>query len=131
MSAWLVHRLQLRWSTAGQHVRMARGLRRMPRTREALAAGDVSTTAASMLVAAREASPAEFVRVEETLLDAATTLRPRELHGAIVYWRDAVDRRSATDDSERRRELRRLHVSPGLDGMVRVDGDLDRRPGRP
>jgi uncharacterized protein DUF222/HNH endonuclease len=130
MSAWLVHRLQLAWSTAGQHVRMARGLRRMPRTREALAAGDVSTTAASMLVSAREASPAEFVRVEETLLDAATTLRPRELHGAIAYWRDAVDRRSATDEAGRRRELRRLHVSPALDGMVRVDGDLDPETGQ-
>src|SRR5919205_281868 len=30
MSAWLVHRLRIAWSTAGEHVRMARGLRRMP-----------------------------------------------------------------------------------------------------
>jgi hypothetical protein len=54
MSAWLVHRLRIAWSTAGQHVRMARGLRRMPRTREALSAGDVSAAATSMLVSARE-----------------------------------------------------------------------------
>jgi hypothetical protein len=130
MSAWLVHRLRIAWSTAGQHVRMARGLRRMPRTREALAAGDVSTTATSMLVSARETSPAEFVKVEETLLDAAATLNPRELLGAIAYWRDAVDRSAASDDAERRRELRRLHVSPAFEGMVRVDGDLDPETGQ-
>ncbi|HEX2426072.1 MAG TPA: DUF222 domain-containing protein [Actinomycetota bacterium] len=130
MSAWLVHRLRIAWSTAGQHVRMARGLRRMPRTREALSAGDVSAAATSMLVSARETNPAEFVMVEETLLDAATKLGPRELRGAIAYWREVVDRRAALDDSERRRELRRLHVSPALDGMVRVDGDLDPETGR-
>jgi hypothetical protein len=130
MSAWLVHRLRIAWSTAGQHVRMARGLRRMPRTREALSAGDVSAAATSMLVSARETNPAEFVKVEETLLDAATTLGPRELRGAIAYWREVVDRRAALEDSQRRRELRRLHVSPALDGMVRVDGDLDPETGQ-
>lgn len=130
MSAWLVHRLRIAWSTAGQHVRMARGLRRMPRTREALSAGDVSAAATSMLVSARETNPAEFVKVEETLLDAATTLGPRELRGAIAYWREVVDRRAALEDSRRRRELRRLHVSPALDGMVRVDGDLDPETGQ-
>jgi uncharacterized protein DUF222 len=130
MSAWLVHRLRIAWSTAGQHVRMARGLRRMPRTREALSAGDLSAAATSMLVSARETNPAEFVKVEETLLDAATTLGPRELRGALAYWREVVDRRAALEDSERRRELRRLHVSPALDGMVRVDGDLDPETGQ-
>jgi hypothetical protein len=130
MSAWLVHRLRIAWSTAGQHVRMARGLRRMPRTREALSAGDVSAAATSMLVSARETNPAEFVKVEETLLDAATTLGPRELRSAIAYWREVVDRRAALEDSQRRRELRRLHVSPALDGMVRVDGDLDPETGQ-
>jgi Domain of unknown function (DUF222)/HNH endonuclease len=129
-SAWLVHRLRIAWSTAGQQVRMARGLRRMPRTREALTAGDVSTTATAMLVSARETSPAAFVPAEETLLDAASTLSPRQLRAAIGYWRDAVDRGAATDEAERRRELRRLHVSPALDGMVRVDGDLDPETGQ-
>jgi Domain of unknown function (DUF222)/HNH endonuclease len=129
-SAWLVHRLRVTWSSAGQHVRMARGLRRMPHTRHALTAGAFSTTAASMLVSARESNAAEFARVERTLVEAATTLAPRELRGAIDYWRDAVDRPAADDDAERRRQRRRLHVSPMLDGMVRVDGDLDPETGQ-
>lgn len=89
MSAWLVHRLRIAWSVASQQVRIARGLRRMPRTREALTWGEVSTSAASMLVSAREINVAEFVRVEETLVEAAVTLGARELRGAIDHWREA------------------------------------------
>ena len=130
MAAWLVHRLRITWSSAGQYVRMARGLRRMPRTREALTAGDVSTTAASMLVSARETGAAEFARVEETFVRAAATLAPRALRGAIDYWRGAVDRPAAIEDADRKRERRRLHISPVLDGMVRVDGNLDPETGQ-
>jgi hypothetical protein len=130
MSAWLVHRLQIAWSIAGQHVRLARSLRRMPDTREALSTGRISTLSASMLASTREANKPEFARVEETLVAAASTLPVRELRGALAYWREAVDRRGVADDAGRRRELRRLHVSPSLDGMVRVDGDLDPETGQ-
>jgi hypothetical protein len=101
----------------------------MPRTREALASGDVSASAASMLVAAREANKPEFKRVEATLVDAALNLPVRELSHALAYWREAVDRHAAADGVDRVRERRRLHVSPALDGMVRVDGDLDPESG--
>lgn len=130
MAAWLVHRLRIAWSTAGQQVRMARGLRRMPRTREALTGGEVSATATAMLVSARETNAAEFAAVEQTLVEAAATLGMRELRGAIAYWRDAAARAGAADDAEGTRERRRLHVSPVLDGMVRVDGDLDPETGQ-
>jgi hypothetical protein len=130
MSAWLVHRLRIAWSTAGQQVRMARGLRRMPRARDALTSGSLSASAAGMLVSARETSPAEFARVEETMVEAAATLGVRELRAAIEYWRDAVDRRAAAEHDDDVRRRRRLHVSPALDGMVRVDGDLDPEAGQ-
>jgi hypothetical protein len=130
MSAWLVHRLRVAWSVAGQQVRLARSLRRMPGTRRALATGAVSAVSASMLASAREANRPEFTRVEATLVSAATTLPVRELRGALTYWREAVDRRGVVRDAELARERRRLHVSPALDGMVRVDGDLDPRRDR-
>jgi hypothetical protein len=70
------------------------------------------------------------VEVEETLVGAATTLgsgshvRPSITGGtrsiAAPPWRRG----------ERTRERRRLHVSPALDGMVRVDGDLDPETGQ-
>ncbi len=130
MSAWLVHRLRIGWSTASQQVRVARAFRRMPATREALSSGDVSTAAASMLVGAREANKPEFRRVEETLVQAAVGLPVRELKHAIAYWRQAVDARTVAGEAERMRELRRLYVSPALGGMVRVDGDLDPETGQ-
>jgi hypothetical protein len=130
MSAWLVHRLRIAWSVAGQQVRLARSLRRMPRTREALSTGEVSTVSASMLATAREANKPEFASVEDTLVSAASSLPVRELRGALTYWREAVDRRGALDDAGRHRERRRLHVSPALDGMVRLDGDLDPETGQ-
>ena len=129
-SAWLVHRLRIAWSVAGQQVRLARALRRMPRTREALSTGRVSTVSASMLASAREANKPEFARVEDTLVAAASALPVRELRAALAYWREGVDRRGAADDAAARRGRRRLHVSPALDGMVRVDGDLDPETGQ-
>jgi hypothetical protein len=130
MSAWLVHRLRIAWSTAGEQVRMARGLRRMPRARRALTSGDLSAVSASMLVSAREANPAEFGRAEETLVAAAAALPVRELRAAIAYWREAADRVAAVQDAGLRRDRRRLHVSPSLEGMVRVDGELDPETGQ-
>ena len=58
-------------------------------------------------------------------MSAAVLLPVRELRAALTYWCEAVDRRAAMEEGDRRRDARRLHVSPALDGMVRVDGDLD------
>ncbi len=61
-AAWLVAMFRMAWSEAGRQVRMARELERMPRTREALAAGDISVSAAWVLVSARHSNPEEFER---------------------------------------------------------------------
>src|ERR1051325_2884457 len=41
-AAWLVGAFRMAWSDAGRQVRMARQLEQMPRTAEALAAGDIT-----------------------------------------------------------------------------------------
>jgi len=63
-------------------------------------------------------------------VDAARTLSVRELHRAVAYWRQAADHRRAEEDAEWLFGLRRLHLSPTLGGMVRVDGDLDPETGQ-
>ena len=83
-----------------------------------------------MLVVAAEANPEEFERAEATLLEAARTLAVRDLRRAVAYWRQTVDAARAESEAERRFGLRRLHVSPTLEGMVRVDGDLDPETGQ-
>jgi Domain of unknown function (DUF222) len=130
ISAWLAHRFRMTFSAATQLVRVARALEHMPRAREALAGGEISRSAAAVLAAAREVDPAEFSRVEEALVDTAGTLPIRDLKRAVALWRDAIDERRAEADAEHLFQLRRLHVSPTLEGMVRVDGDLDPETGQ-
>jgi hypothetical protein len=130
ISSWLAHRFRMAFSAATQLVRVARALEHMPRTREALAGGEISRSAAAVLVAAREVDPAEFSRVEEVFVDTAGTIPIRDLKRALAHWRDAVDHRQTEEDAEHLVQLRRLHVSPTLQGMVRVDGDLDPETGQ-
>jgi len=130
LTMWLVHRLRIAGSCAGRYVRWARALERMPLTRSALAAGDVTPSAAAVLVAAAESRPDEFPGVEETLVEAARSVPVRDLRRLVAYWRQAADAAGAEDEAEWRHGLRRLHVSPTLEGMVRVDGDLDPETGQ-
>lgn len=108
---------------------MARALEHMPATRQALAEGEVSRSAVRVLAQARETNPREFASAEATLVEAARTLSARELRHALSYWRQAVDHAQVENHAERSHELRWLHVSPTIDGMVRVDGDLDPETG--
>jgi hypothetical protein len=53
-----------------------------------------------------------------------------KLRDAVAQWRETADAERATEDEERRFERRRLHLSAALDGMVRVDGELDPSTGQ-
>jgi hypothetical protein len=130
ISSWLAHRFRMAFSAATQLVRLARAFEHMPWTREALAEGDISRSAAAVLVAAREADPDEFSRMEEGFVETARTLPIHDLKRTVAHWRQAVDHRRAEEHAERVFQLRRLHVSPTLEGLVRVDGDLDPETGQ-
>ncbi|MGH2650573.1 MAG: DUF222 domain-containing protein [Actinomycetota bacterium] len=130
ISSWLAHRFRMAFSAATQLVRVARAFEHIPRTREALATGEISRSAVAVLVAAHETDPGEFSNVEAGFVDAAATLSIRDLKRAVAHWRDAVDHRRAEEDAQHVFQLRRLHVSPTLQGMVRVDGDLDPETGQ-
>ena len=83
-----------------------------------------------MLVAARETNAEGFEGSEQVLVDAARTLPFRGFRFVVEHWRQAADPRTAAAEADRIYELRRLHVSPTLGGMVRVDGDLDPETGQ-
>jgi len=130
ISSWVMQRFQLAWSVATQRVRWARALEEMPVTAQALASGEVSSSAVAVLVAGREAHPEKFARAEAMLVQAARSLQIRDLTRAVAYWRQAADAERADREADRAFERRRLHVSPTLEGMVRVDGDLDPETGQ-
>lgn len=126
VAAWHADRQGISHGAAAAQVRLARALEEMPGTAEALGSGEVSASAVGLLVSAREAAPEVFARSEDLLVQAARTLPVTQLKAAVAYFRQAAN----VDEDERRFERRSLHVSPVLDGMVRVDGDLDPETGQ-
>ena len=128
-AAWLVSRFKVAWGAAREHVRIARALDHMPRTRRALEEGEVSMSAIRVLVAVRDASADAFERCEPQLVEAARIHSVSDLQRVAVFWREAVEREQALGGEDRLRARRRLHASVSLLGMVRVDGDLDPETG--
>ncbi|HWO71597.1 MAG TPA: DUF222 domain-containing protein [Actinomycetota bacterium] len=130
VTSFLADRFRMAPSWAARYVAWARALARAPRTREALAQGEIHPSAAAVLLQARGSSEELFERDEEVLVDAARTLPHRDLRRVVAHWRQAADPVAAADEADRLYARRRLHVSPTLDGMVRVDGDLDPETGQ-
>jgi hypothetical protein len=129
-TSWLSETHRLSRSAAAGDVRMARALEAMPATREAVAGGDVSLSGAKALAAARETDQEAFTETEPLLVEAATRHSVRDLHRVVGHWRNAVESRRRTEvDQDPLQERRRLHVSPTVFGMVRIDGDLDPETG--
>src|SRR6266540_5879186 len=67
-ASWLVDRHRLGWTAASREIRTARSLERMPHTKQALATGELTTSAVQMLVTARQAHPAQFHQSEKVLV---------------------------------------------------------------
>ena len=128
--SWLAAKLRVGFGRATQQVKRSRALHHMPRTAEASGEGDLSSEAVDLLVAAREAAPQAFTEAEPMLVQAAVALQARELRTAIGYWRQVADAAGADERERRQHDGRHLRVSPLLNGMVRVDGDLDPESGQ-
>jgi hypothetical protein len=125
-ASWLATRFRVAWGAARGQTYLARALTHMPATRRALEAGDVSLSAARVLVATRDADHEAFDRSEDQLVDAARIHTISELQRVASFWRQRVERDRL---AEGLRARRRLHASVSFAGMVRVDGDLDPEAG--
>jgi Domain of unknown function (DUF222)/HNH endonuclease len=128
--SWLAARVRVGFGRASQQVKMSRALRVMPVTSDALGSGELSSEAAGLLISAREAAPEAFSEAEPMLVDAAEILPVREFRTAIAYWRQAADASAEEARARRIYEGRHLHVSPTIEGTVRIDGDLDPESGQ-
>jgi hypothetical protein len=118
VASWLMSRHRIAPSLASGHARLARRLERMPVAKEALAAGEVSSSAITVLAAAQDACPEQFARSEKALVDAARSLPIDQLVSTVADWRDSRGVDSADEHQE-------LYVSPTLAGRGRVGGDLN------
>ncbi|MGH2654419.1 MAG: DUF222 domain-containing protein [Actinomycetota bacterium] len=128
-ASWLASTFKMAWGTARNEVRMARALDDMPVTRRALEEGELSMSAARVLVDARDADHEAFRSSEASLVEAARIHSMQDVRRVAAYWRQAAEREAAMGGEEKLRERRRLHASVTFMGMVRVDGDLDPETG--
>jgi hypothetical protein len=128
--AWVANRLGASLPVAAQQVRMARALEDMSSVREALGSGEMSASAARVLIEAREEHPSEFRESEGLLLRAARSLPVRQLQAAVARWSMNIDARAAEERAARLRRRRRLRLCPVVSGMVRVEGELDPETGQ-
>jgi hypothetical protein len=128
--SWLAHGFRVGWGAAHQQVRMARNLSRMPETRRALDDGDLSLSAARVLVAAREVDPVAFDRCERTLVDAARIHSVRDLQRVTAHWRRLAERERSTDEDDQLRARRRLHASRTLGAWCEWTATSIPKPGR-
>jgi len=130
-AAWLAGRFRVAWNDARRGVALARGLDRMPRVRRAFHDGAISLSAVRVLGEAQQAEPEGFQVSERFLTDAASRHSIGDLRRVVVHWRHVVEReRSGAEGLDAAlRARRRLHTSVTLDGMVRLDGDLDPETG--
>jgi hypothetical protein len=131
-ASWLAGRFCVGWGEARRAVALARGLEHMEGVRRAFEAGAVSLSAVRVLAEVRDAEPEAFTEAEEFLVEAAARLPVPDLRRAAVHWRHVVerDRAGAVGLDEVLRARRRLHACVTLEGMVRLDGDLDPETGQ-
>ena len=122
---WLAHRCHVPPKQAQSTVRLGRRLRSMPETDAALAAGDIGVAQAQRLADLNgPRTAAAFAESESQLVDHARTLDWVDFSRACAYWRQLADPDGAESDAARDESLRRLHLSPGMNGTGILDAVL-------
>jgi hypothetical protein len=129
-AGWLRDRCRMAGGAAAERVAVARKLDTLPVTAGAFAAGEVGYAQVRLIARAADASRAAAVAAAEaTLVDAARRLDPGRLQRVVTHWRHAVDADAVLADANAVHARRRLHVSPTLDGVVVIDGQVDAEAG--
>jgi hypothetical protein len=114
-------------------VRTARALFRgpLPRTAQALLAGELSAAHATAVVDGTRQLPDQVVAAAEpVVLEGARRLDPSQLRRLVGHLCQVADPEGADRQRDRRHERRGVWLSPILDGMVAVGGLLEPEAGQ-
>ncbi len=122
---WLSDRFNVTRGSAKDQIKTAGALEALPEAREALQAGEVSSSAVRILTAAWESHPEAFEASGSSLLEEAKSKRVGDLRRTVEDWRHRQDREQGLQEAERKRERRGLDICPTASGMVGVGGELD------
>lgn len=122
MADWLAARTGERRATTGSRMHLARKLRTMPVTSDALDVAEITESHAQVLARALTCRTAEaFVRDEELLVGLARKLTADQLVQAIEFWMRKNDPDGPEPDPENRD---RFFMSQTLEGRLKGNFDL-------
>jgi uncharacterized protein DUF222/HNH endonuclease len=124
-TASVAHTLGMSEAEASKQTKQAAALTQMPLVRDALARGELSTSALTELSEVRAIHPEAFSVAEHELVAVAMTRPVRELRRVIGSWSNRVDARTALAHAKHLYERRWLSITPGVGGMGRIRGELD------
>jgi hypothetical protein len=123
---WVSTRARLPRGEVRADVRLGRRLRAMPQTCGALRAGAIGVAHAHRLaaLAGNPRTAAQFPDGERFLVTSAATMRFDDFARTCDHWRDAVDPDGPEHRAARDRDLRRVDLATGLDGVGHLAGYL-------
>ncbi len=136
---WLADAGRLDHRHASSLVRTARGLAdRLPATAKALSTGDITFKHARVLN--RAVTPARvalaqtdyaggMAQAEDDLLTVAILANPETTHRAAQSWAHTLDPQAEAMTQAQQHEARELYLDRTFDGMLSVNGRLDREAG--
>jgi len=136
---WLADAGRLDHRHASSLVRTARGLAdRLPATAKALSSGDITFEHARVLN--RAVTPARvalaqtdyaggMAQAEDDLLTVAILANPETTHRAAQSWAHTLDPQAQAMTQAQQHEARELYLDRTYDGMLSINGRLDREAG--
>jgi hypothetical protein len=123
-AAWLHFRAGVKRGAAGEWVRTARALARMPLTSAAMSRGEISYSKVRCLTrAVDDIARSEDPQAEAKLLAFAEKATTHQLEVRVRQWR-ALERHGEEEVERRRHESRSLWIVPNDDGGYEIRGTL-------
>ncbi|HVH64848.1 MAG TPA: DUF222 domain-containing protein [Candidatus Acidoferrum sp.] len=122
---WLKDKARLSGGEAAEHVQVARQLKQLSRTEEALARGEINYQhAVTMARAAEQVGAAAVRKSETTLLKAAQTMDAGAFATVAKNFQHEVDHDGALAEANRAHQRRYLSIGEPLNGLARIEGQL-------
>ncbi|MCY4176597.1 MAG: DUF222 domain-containing protein [Acidimicrobiaceae bacterium] len=116
-------------SEARSQVKTARALRKVPKLRDAVQAGEVPQANARRLAEAITKTGSDAVAGDDSLLGQASSMRPEQFRRAAQRWITAQQDDDGASEHARQRAKRYLRFYDGEDGMVALHGEFDKITG--
>jgi len=128
-TAWLTAISGEPGSVCRRQVAVAEALQQMPETKKAFCAGEVSESKVRALAQAQALAPEQFAADEKALVDQVKTASAQQAPRLVAAWKRQTNPEGAEAEAKRLHQLRALHLSEGLLGMLHLSGDLDPESG--